>query len=340
MKKNNILITAVILFITGCATVQRPVIKDEPEKPFCIALTGDIMAGRKLGPLLEQKGPAYLLEGASNALFGCAVVFGNLESPLVSKKDAGELEKNGKKSVYLYSDEKLADALAVAGYNIVSIANNHILDYGQEGVSHTATILEKRGIEYLGIRKGNLGATNPPVIKTVNGVRTAFFCYSMVSSPHFFATSKQFGTIPAVKEVIVKDIKKYKKEADLLFVYVHWGREYEGVKKSQVKLGHEIIDAGADFVFGSHTHMFQDIEKYKGKYIFYGLGNFLFDLEREETKESAVVRVTVDNKKIARVRLVPVLLENYMPVAVSDTAKAEAFVKKIKLINVRQKEVY
>lgn len=338
--KNFLAALILSLIISGCATACRTLVIEEPGKPFYIALAGDIMAGRKLAPIMKEKGPDFLFEGVRENLSGCPVVFGNIESPLIPIDAQKSIEKNGKKEVYLYSDGRLADAMLSAGFNAVSIANNHILDYGQAGVSYTAQILSARAIDFAGIRKGNLAAANKPIIKTANGVKMGFLCYSMVSSKHFFATPTQWGTIPAVKEVILYDIKKCRKDVDLLFVYIHWGKEYQGVTKSQVKLGREAIDAGADFVFGSHTHMFQDIEKYRGKYIVYGLGNFLFDLEREDAKSSALVKVKVENKKIAGIKLEPVYLENYRPMPMTDTAKVEEFKKAVKLIGVKEKDVY
>jgi len=121
---------------------------------------------------------------------------------------------------------------------------------------------------------------------------------------------------------------------------MHWGKEGEEVRQSQYKLARSIIDMGADMVIGSHTHEFQDVEIYRGKFIFYGLGNFIFDMRGEQYRYSAVLKINVLDKKITGVRLVPVYLEDYRPVVIKDRNEIYKFLSRIKLINASMSDIY
>ncbi|MBN2754669.1 MAG: CapA family protein [Candidatus Goldbacteria bacterium] len=334
----------------GCATVKpadkaqlhhdKKVSAQNAGGSDIITLTGDIMPGRKLSPVIDVNGSGYPYAKVKELLKKSSVVFGNLEAPLVNKENLSNLKKQGKdKSVHLYGFERDAQAMADAGFDIMSLANNHILDYGQYGLTQTVQALEKAGIDYCGIRKGALWKPNAPCVKYLNGTKVSFLCYSNVSHETFFAGKNRYGTIPALMDEIEKDIEACRADTDILIIYLHWGREYEEVKSYQKKFAKKLIDRGADFIFGSHTHIFQDVEKYKGKYIFYGLGNFVFDLEREDTHKSGIVNLEIADKKINGVKLIPVKLVEYRPEIMHDPAEIKAFIDGLKFEGVDVKEL-
>jgi len=354
MRKTFLVIA--LIFIASCASFEPAGDKEfkagvnkqeftpfsRPKLPadneFDIALTGDIMVGRRMKELIDLHGYSYPFRFIKDSLLECNIVFGNLEAPLVYSDRQDKLVPNGKKAVYLYSDENVGYQLAAAGFNILSLANNHSLDYGEDALLQTMEILDKNLIDYCGVWKGNKGLPNSACIIETEGTKIGFLCYSGVSNSQFEAGAKTYGTIPALMSVIGKDIAKAKKETDLLIVYLHWGIEYEPVNKGQKSLARKIIDAGADLVVGSHTHMFQDIEKYKEKYIFYGLGNFIFDQLREETKSSAYVKVRVKDKRIISASIFPVYSEYFRPEPM-DKEKAEAFAKGLTMTGVSAEEI-
>ena len=331
MKK--IITLILLIFFTGCATGP---VKNVIYEDFDIAIVGDIMLGRNLSAYWEKYGSNYPFELVKDEFKNCYIVFGNLECPLVYKEKINGLKKNGKKKIHLYAEEDAAKSLRDAGFNMISLANNHTLDYGQDGIKQTMELLEKQNIKYAGIWKGDLSMPNEPVVFEVKGTKVGFLCYSDVSPKSFAAGVKKYGTIPATVKVMKKDIKNARKKVDILIVYLHWGKEFENVKKFQYKGARNLIDAGADVVISSHTHIFQDIEKYKGKYIFYGLGNFVFDMQREETKYSAIVKMKIDNKKIEKIKIIPVYLEEFRPTKITDKDKINEFFSKIKLINIQE----
>lgn len=340
MRKLIPVLTALLIITSACGTAK--VKKDRILSPGAveIAITGDIMPGRELIDILREKGADYPFEEAAGELKGCQVVFGNLEAPLIYEGRQKDLIPNGKKQIYLYAMEAAADGLKNAGFNIVSLANNHMIDYGQEAVEQTLEILNKREIDFCGIKKGGAWSINSPCIMDAGGVKTGFLCYSDVSSRQSTPVKDKYGTIPAVPEVMKEDIGKARPKVDILIVYIHWGLEKRPVQELQYTNARALIDAGADAVIGSHAHIFQDVELYKGRYIFYGLGNFVFDMKYEPSKYSAVLRFSVKDKKISGASLTPVYLENYRPVVMEDPEKIRGFLSGIRLINLDIKDIY
>jgi gamma-polyglutamate biosynthesis protein CapA len=341
MKIINLIIPVLMaILFSSCGTA--PALKEDASVPgtYDIAITGDIMTGRDITEQINTKGADYPFEDTAAELKKCAVIFGNLESPLVHESKEAGLVKKGKKQVYLFSEEKAADGIKDAGFNILSLANNHALDYGQDGLNQTIEILQSKNIDFCGIRKGDLSKANEPCIKEVNGAKVGFLCYSDVSNREFYATKVSYGTIPALMAEIEKDIKNARSKVDVLVIYLHWGKEDNPVQEIQYASARQIIDMGADIIIGSHTHVFQDVEIYKGKYIFYGMGNFVFDMKREDSKYSAILKLKVENKKITKLKLVPVYLENNRPVIIKDKDRIFDFLSGIKLINASLKEIY
>ena len=344
-RANRIFLLTVLtaIFLQGCAsvTVKVPVVKTYGTPGMIdVVLTGDIMLGRRLEPLIEKEGINYPFDGISQSINNCPVIFGNLEAPFVYEENVPKLKKNGKKPVYLYAEEKMAQGFKSAGFNVLSLANNHALDYGQDALKQTMEILDHQGIKYGGIRKGDMGLPNEPVIMEYNGVKVGFLCYSRVSGKSFASGAKKFGTIPGTYKVIKRDVKNARPKVDVLIVYMHWGLEGREVQKRQRVLGRGIIDLGADMVIGSHTHLFQDVENYKGHYIFYGLGNFIFDMRDDPSKYSAFVKVKVEEKKIKEVKITPVYLKDFRPEIMTDKPEIDKFLCGIKLKDVKLEDIY
>jgi len=333
MKKFVPVFLCVFIILISCAPAQTAK-KIQKEQAATAAFTGDIMMGRRMEPLLIKYGIDYPFTLSAKQFEGCDIVFGNSEAPLVYKDSIKDLKQVPGKSIYLYMQEECAKAIKDAGYNILSLANNHSLDYGQDAILQTMQILDKNGIKYQGIIKGDLNRPNEPLIMEVNGLKIGFLCYSQVSPASFTPTKNRLGVIPAYISAIKRDVKAAKKKVDTLIVYMHWGKENEPVQKYQYSEAREILDEGADIIIGSHTHLFQDIELYNGKYIFYGLGNFVFDQDRESTKYSAIVKAKIEKGKISGIKVIPVYLDNYRPEVITDKNRLKEFWSKVNLINV------
>ena len=318
-----------ISVLQGCATVGGEKNADWGKEKYAI-FTGDLMAGRRLEPIVAEKGYSYLFEKIAPFISRGEIVFGNLETPIVYTAGIPALETLAGKSIYLYSQEGFAVGLKAAGYNILSLANNHALDYKENGLLQTMALLDKNNIRYNGVAKSRFGKPNLPVVFEVDGKKIGILCYSQVSPEIFKASTKKYGTVPADAGVIGNDLEAAKKNVDFIVVYMHWGTEGQPVQKWQKKFSRFIINSGADLIIGSHTHLFQDIELYKGKYIFYGLGNFVFDMESEATKYSAIVKMKIKNGNLIEPVLIPLYLNKYRPEPIVTAAVAEKFIATIK----------
>jgi hypothetical protein len=155
----------------------------------------------------------------------------------------------------------------------VNLANNHIMDFGDEAFAETIKILDQNNIKYFGAgtKKNNF---NNPVIIDEN---TALFGYACRSVNGVYGNETETGAAPFEFESVLKDIGDYKGKYRIV-LNIHWGKDYHSFPKPEdIEKAHKLIDAGAEVIIGHHPHITQSVEVYRGKYIFYSIGNCLFD---------------------------------------------------------------
>ncbi|KAI7252503.1 hypothetical protein KC345_g11475 [Hortaea werneckii] len=169
--------------------------------------------------------------------------------------------------------------LTYAGIDGVSLANNHILDYGQTAMLDTLIHLDKYKIGHTGAGK-NIEEAYKPYTKTVKGKRIAMLGVSRVlSGPSWYAGKNSPGAASAyTPEPLLGAIKKSAQDNDYTIVYIHWNQEFKDYPEKYARqLAKQMIDAGADIILGAHSHCLMGIEYYKHKPIYYSLGNFVFN---------------------------------------------------------------
>lgn len=213
------------------------------------------------------------------------------------------------------------------GPEIVTVANNHALDYGTDALLDTCDTLDSAGILHVGAGK-NLEEAKQPQIIEKNGKKIGFLGASRVfPTGGWAAGSSHPGMFSAYDTAsVVQEIQKVKKECDYLVVYVHWGIERNTQPEAyQREMGHQYIDAGADLVVGSHPHVLQGIELYHGKWILYSLGNFVFGSSIPETM---LVQASVDAQGETALSIVPATSSAGYTREL-DVGKKEAFYQKI-----------
>jgi poly-gamma-glutamate synthesis protein (capsule biosynthesis protein) len=194
--------------------------------------------------------------------------------------------------------------LEFAGFDVLSLANNHAFDYTAKALQDSQKRLLDAGIAPIGA--GNEAQAFSPVIKNVNGTRIAFFAYTDQGPESWQAENETLGIARVSNENLDRikaDIKLAKELADVVIVSLHAGEEYSIEPNSnQTSFSRAFIDAGADLVVGSHPHVVQKSEQYKDKYIFYSLGNFVFDQNfSEKTMEGQLIEVLIEGNKIKQV---------------------------------------
>jgi poly-gamma-glutamate synthesis protein (capsule biosynthesis protein) len=230
-------------------------------------------------------------------LRGADITFGNLEGPI---------SKNGTRVDNIYSfeaDPRSVEGLSYSGFDVLSVANNHIWDYGAEAFADTLKILKDNGISYIG-GGSSYEEAHQPIVKEVKGTKVAYLGYTNLLPPFLgLKNSKPAVAFPG-KDQIIFDVQKAKTLADVVIVSFHWGDEYSTYHNSfQKNLAHITIDAGADLVVGHHPHVVQEVERYNGGYIAYSLGNFVFDQNfSEDTKSGLLLTVVIKNKKIDEIK--------------------------------------
>lgn len=272
------------------------------KKEITIILVGDIMLDRGVEDIIDKYGEGdfkFPFLKIADELKKADIVFGNLES-VISDKGT----KVG--SIYSFRAEpKALEGLTFAVFNILSLANNHAFDYGRKALEDAFSRLEKAGIDYVGAGYNKEKAYSP-VIKDIEGTKIAFLAYTNLG-PEIWRAEGENSGIALISEndfeKIREDIKSAKENSDILIVSLHAGEEYQKEpNKFQIEFSKMAIDAGADLVVGHHPHVVQKSEIYKDKYIFYSLGNFIFDQSfSEETMKSQIIKILIKNSKIKEV---------------------------------------
>ena len=257
----SILVRSILLMLftalAGCATTPREAERAEPAtapeqepsfkadvtaQPLRITLVGDIMLGGTATEFMERHGYDYAFAGVANELARGDVVFGNLEGPLT---DGGEPFPD-KQYRFRTPPAKVAPALARAGFDVVSLANNHALDYGLAGLFDTQTALADAGIEWVGAGIDLARARRAAIVEAA-GRRVGFLAYSNTFPEAFWATPTQGGTAFGHRHQIEEDVARLRERADVVVVSFHWGREATTeLRPYQPLLAHAAIDAGAD----------------------------------------------------------------------------------------------
>jgi poly-gamma-glutamate synthesis protein (capsule biosynthesis protein) len=247
---------------------------------------GDIMLAGRWAHFLREKGYDHPFLNVRNELVSGDINLANLESPIA---ESG-LEYSEKKFRFR-AEPPVAKAIRSAGFNLVTLANNHSMDFGGEALAETLHHLTDNGIAWIGAGK-NLSEASEMALYTIKGKKIAFLGYSLTQPVEFFAGQNRPGTAPGYEKLVTAGIKSARRQADYVIVSFHWGKEATGtVQTYQRSTAHKAIEAGADVIIGHHPHVLQGIERYKGGIIFYSLGNFTFASKSTVADVSALIRL-------------------------------------------------
>lgn len=218
------------------------------------------------------------------------------------------------------NDPQYVRILQELGTDVVSIANNHILDFGQDAFLDTLDTLEKAEIDYTGGGQ-NLDEASKPVVQTINGQTFAFLGATRVSpSADWYAGKKHPGVFQTYDSAALnKAITDADSRYDHVIVFVHWGVERTEIPENyQRTLAKEYIDAGADLIIGAHPHILQGFEYYKGVPVCYSLGNYLFG---NRTDETVLLNATFDEEGTLSIQLIPCKRIDYVLTKIQEPTK-------------------
>jgi poly-gamma-glutamate synthesis protein (capsule biosynthesis protein) len=276
-----IAIIIALLFPISFLVEEKINIPTAPKEPEFISMAfgGDIMLDRGVRNSVVKH-----LGGDYNQLFKNAeilktfdVFFANLEG---TASDRGQ-DAGGRFSFHM--DPAVIPVLKNAGIDVLSVANNHVADWGINAYTDTLSRLKENGILYAGGGQNKTEAETPTIIEK-NGIKIGFIGFSDVGPDYMQAGDKMAG-LPAQAGILsAKDprfdeiIKNAAEQVDYLIVSFHFGTEYKTVHNTrQEYLAHEAVDDGAKIIIGAHPHVVEDFEVYKNSFIAYSLGNFIFD---------------------------------------------------------------
>ena len=282
MHGKTVLVLALIVLsgCTRCAGEQKvavtaPAVFAEGKKEVSLLFVGDLSVARGIADTIDKKGggdPAYPFALIRELLHGHDLTFGNLECVLSDSS----AEEAVSKTYRIRADTKYAAALKESGLDVVSVANNHAMDFGAQGFNSTLDTTRKLGLIPVGMRVQEHNA-QAPVIVLVGELKVGFLAYNQHGDEYKHPQWRPSAALYDMKQML-NDIKKARPQVDVLVVSVHGGPE---LSHQEAQWQHDdsrtVIDAGADLWIGHHPHVAQPFLEYKHGLIAYSLGDFLFD---------------------------------------------------------------
>lgn len=321
---------------------------------------GDIMLSRNVAGQISknQKDSYWPFRNLETELRSTDFNFGNLESPFSGRDDF-----NATGSLVFNAPTWTMPGLVQHNFKVLNLANNHAYDQGKDALLYTKNLLKENGLLGLGVGN-NLDEAFEGQVYSVKGMRIGFIGAS-------YASENDGGVVKNDQVARIEDVERFKKSiadlktrSDFVVVTMHAGTEYtREPNQSQIDFAHAAIDAGADLIIGAHPHWIQTTEQYKGKYIFYSLGNFVFDqMWSQETKQGLMLKISVSKNgscapnpsvspsgqqqvscsdslqgnpiatSLKQIELVPVIIENYGQPRIANETEKQNILKKIGVI--------
>lgn len=300
-----------------------------------VAGVGDMLFDRQVKALIRKEGGEAPLARVAARLSRADVTVGNLETTLAEGGTRNPV-KEPKYAFRGHPDGIMG--LRLAGFDAVSLANNHMLDYGWKPLGDTIASLDAAGIGHAGSGEDSDAAWTPATIETSSGATVAYLAFSHVVPVGFLATDDRPGVASGKRDVglVKKAVRKAKRSHDYVIVSFHWGIEYEDdANADQVKKARQAIDAGADMVLAHHPHVIQGIEFYKGRLIAYSLGDFVFDHYSRKTGEAFILEADLGPDGTQSAVAVPVYLDSYGRPEFVEGAHAKEILIRLRKISAR-----
>jgi poly-gamma-glutamate synthesis protein (capsule biosynthesis protein) len=310
----------------------------QPPGPALVTtVVGDIMLGRRVGASLERGGdPAAVFEPLAERLASADVTVGNLESPL---SRAGAPTQGGDSFA---ADPDVLNGLELAGFDILSLGNNHLGDFGPQAINDTIDRLGGGGFAIIGGGKDLDQARKPSVVER-KGVRIGFIATDSIGETPA-ATPSRAGTnrINAPPRTgpldrksldrVAEDIRRLDAEADIVVILPHWGTQYTHVpENSQRQMARAFIEAGADVVAGGHPHWVQGWEAIGDATVIHSLGNFIFDMDfMRKTQEGIFIEIVSWGDRVVAIEPVPYVIDGNFTPRTSSSDRADSILRDIR----------
>lgn len=287
---------------------KYPLIFNRENSKLSLFMVGDVMLDRSVWGKTLQIGQGdydfpFLLINSSTDRFDLRIA--NLEGPITDNKSIVSPER----LVFTFSPNYLKPLSK--NFDILNLANNHTNNFGFDGLNQTHDYLEKNNLAYFGGPSNS--TTTLSLVLEKNDFKIALIGFNDLINFDF--------------NIVLEEIEKLLSTTDYIIVFPHWGTEYKfRPNTSQIEKAHQMIDAGADLIIGGHPHVIQSVEKYQEKFIFYSLGNFIFD-QHFSAETMTGITIGLKLEKIAdlivsNLEIIPIKINsNYQPYFLSDLEK-------------------
>lgn len=314
------------------AAALAPLLSDTlaPLPTIRIAAVGDINYDRSPAYIIQTTGDlAYPLSRVTHIFEAADYTIANLETAL------GDVGEPAAKRYPFRSPPETAESLAIGGVDLVSLANNHAMDYGAEALLQGIDLLHAAGVATVG-GGADESASHAPHIAEINGLKVAFLGYVNVTveaitnfdTQSWSATADAPGLAWGDPARVSEDVAAIRPEVDLVVVILHSGYEYiEEPSEAQVAAARAAIDAGADLVVGHHAHILQGIHRYNDGVIAYGLGNFLFNIDGPP--ETAILNVWLDQNGVRQLELLPAIIQEHGQPRLAEPEEARPILSRV-----------
>ncbi len=309
------LVSALALFVTTAAPHGGPDRASAVTGEVRLMAVGDLMLAQSIGRRIVRNGVHVPFQRVVSIFNQADLVVANLECAISNRGTRAN------KRFAFRAPLKAADSLSYAGIDVVSLANNHALDWGVPALRDTMRLLDERGIKRAGAGENSTQARAPAIV-TRNGLRIAFLGYvgrMWESHSPFYtgmweATATKPGMAIARPGEVARDVAAARQRADVVVVMMHAGAEYRpSPVKIQRLVAQAAIGTGAALVIGHHPHVLQGYERTPDTLVAYSLGNFVFDLFTGAPNDSAILDVTLTADGVKSIRWVPILIVDALP---------------------------
>jgi len=302
------LVLSLILLALARRQPLPPTPAAAPTVPATLIFTGDILLANRAGLLAAAEGPGALLAEVREPLRQASVAVGNLECALATQG------RPASKDFTFRAHPSTARALSEAGYDVLTLANNHSVDYGPAALLETMATLQQQGLLAVGAGRDRQEARRFLVVERGSPpVRIALLAFSNMLPASFYAGADRPGTNPALASSIREDVSAARSRADVVIVLMHWGQELSPAPSaSQRQLADLAVEAGADLVVGHHPHVLQGLEQRGHALVAYSLGNFVFP-SRGESSRTMMLHYTVGRDGAGRAEVIPCVIEGFSP---------------------------
>jgi hypothetical protein len=277
-------------------------------RPLLLDAVGDITFGEQVGPAVERYGGSYPWTAVAGTLRHADITTGNLETSISTAGAAAD-----KQYTFRGPPHAIPPMRSVAGFDVLTLANNHSVDFGRGALLDTLRIVRAAGIKPIGAGATAAQAHRPALVEA-GGLTVAFLGYSDVNPLGFVAESSSAGTARADLAWIAADVRAARRRADVVVCFFHWGTELHPEPAARQQMfAAACLQAGAQVVLGAHPHVFGSIIRpFRRTLVAWTLGNFVFP-SGVRTSRTGILQVQLDAHGVRGYRVLPVRIDGFRP---------------------------